>query len=184
MQIVTSSRTRGLSNEQKRVPRDSSLHREIERQLQDIQSTLSSDPDYQEAIHTYRKKIGKKGSRRLSREQLDENARREAAERGRCPLLGQRRKPKAEHDWKDEDPWKPGKRFKDSNRKPSYVIINLPAKQHRRVSRERIPVPVGEKWVHAGCNVFVRRDVYRCFTRVRDALAKQMNATFQGNWND
>jgi len=180
MQIVTAKRKPMNRNEFREIHHSIG---EIERQLKDIQSTLSSDPGYQEALRIS-KKVGKKGSRRLSQEQLDENARREAAEREFCPGRAKRRKPKTAHDWKDEDPWKPGKRSKNPNRKPSYVIINLPAKQHRKVNRKQIPVPVGEKWVHAGCNVFVRRDVYRCFTTVRDALAKQMDATFQGNWND
>ena len=156
---------------------------EIELQLREIRATLLSDPDYQEAIRMSKKKVGKKRYRQTPQEKLDENTQRDV-EQASCPGNGKRRKPKKKRNWKDGDPWKPSKRFKDSNRKPPYVIINLPAKQHRKVNRERIPVPIGERWVHAGCNVFVRRDVYRCFTRVRDVLAKQMNATFQGNWND
>ena len=155
---------------------------EIELHLQDIHAIIDSDPEFQEAIRVS-KKTGKKGSRRLSREQLEENARREDAAHASCPGKGKRRKPKKRHDWKAEDPWKAPNR-KDSRRKPPYVIINLPAKQHRKANRERTPVPVGEKWVHAGCNVFVRRDVYQCFTTVRDALSKQMSASFEGNWND
>ena len=145
---------------------------EIERQLQDIQSTLVNDPEYREVVRQETTHISKKTGKK-----------REATAQENPPKKKQR-KAKKVRDWRDEDPCDPGTRFKDSKRKPPYVIINLPAKQHRKVYRDRTPVPIGEKWVHAGCNVFVRRDVYRCFTRVRDALADQMNATFQGNWND
>ena len=145
---------------------------EIERHLCDIHSTLASSPDFKE-ITRLSKKVGKKGGRRPA---SDHAAGRKA------PKKGKRRK---RRDWKDgDDPWDPEIRFRDSKRKPPYVIINLPAKQHRKANRERLPVPVGENWVHAGCNVFVRRDVYQCFTTVRDALSKQMSASFEGNWND
>ena len=145
---------------------------EIERHLQDIHSTLASDPEYKE-ITRPSKKVGKKRARRLPPDH---------AVTHKVPK--KRRKAKR-RDWKDgDDPWDPDVRFRDSRRKPPYVIINLPAKEHRKANRERIPIPVGEKWVHAGCNVFVRRDVYQCFTRVRDALSKQMSASFEGNWND
>ena len=145
---------------------------EIERHLCDIHSTLASNPDFKE-ITRLSKKVGKKGARRLPADH---------AAAHKPPRKGKRRK---RRDWKDgDDPWDPEVRFRDSKRKPPYVIINLPAKQHRKANRERLPVPVGEKWVHAGCNVFVRRDVYQCFTTVRDALSKQMSASFEGNWND
>ena len=147
---------------------------EIERHLQDIHSTLASDPEFKEIIRLS-KKVGKKGSRRLPPDH---------AEARQAPPDKRQKAKKKRRDWKDEDPWDPEVRFKDSRRKPPYVIINLPAKEHRKVNRERTPVPVGEKWVHAGCNVFVRRNVYKCFTRVRDALSKQMSASFEGNWND
>ena len=147
---------------------------EIERHLCDIHSTLASNPDFKEIIRLV-KKVGKKGGHRLSPDQAEPHKSQHSKAKGK----------KKKRDWKyGDDPWDPKVRFRDSRRKAPYVIINLPAKQHRRVNRERIPVPVGQKWVHAGCNVFVRRDVYRCFTRVRDALSKQMNASFEGNWND
>lgn len=149
---------------------------EIERHLCDIHATLASDPEFKEITRLSAKKVGKKGARRLS----PDHAASHKTPKGK----GKKRRKAKRRDWKDRDPWDPGVRFKDSRRKPPYVIINLPAREHRKANRERFPVPVGEKWVHAGCNVFVRRDVYRCFTRVRDALAKQMNASFEGNWND
>ena len=145
---------------------------EIERHLCDIHSALASDSEFQEITRLSAKKAGK-GARRLP---SDHAASHKAPKK--------RRKAKR-RDWKDgDDPWDPDVRFRDSRRKPPHVIINLPAKEHRKANRERIPIPVGEKWVHAGCNVFVRRDVYRCFTTVRDALSKQMQASFEGNWND
>ena len=147
---------------------------EIERHLQDIHSTLASDSRVSGDHTAFCQEGREEGSsptcllitRNLTR------LRRNAARPRR-------------RDWKDgDDPWDPNVRFRDSRRKPPYVIINLPAKEHRKANRERIPIPVGEKWVHAGCNVFVRRDVYQCFTRVRDALSEQMSASFEGNWND
>ena len=152
---------------------------EIESHLQDIHSTLASDPDFKEITRPMKKFGGKKFGRKKARLSPDHT------ETGKAPgKKGKRRKDK-KRDWKDGDaPWDPGVRFRDSRRKPPYVIINLPAKQHRKVNRERIPVPVGQKWVHAGCNVFVRRDVYQCFTKVRDVLSEQMSASFEGNWND
>ena len=147
---------------------------EIERHLADIHSTLASNPEFKEIT-----RLSKKALRKKSRRPSPDHATSHEAPDAK----GGRRKAR-KREWKDEDPWEPGRRFKDSRRKPPYVLINLPAKEHRKVNRERLPVPVGEQWVHAGCNVFVRRDVYRCFTRVRDALSKQMNASFEGNWND
>ena len=147
---------------------------EIERHLKDIHSILASEPEFKEPIR-YSKKTGRKKTQRLSPDH--------ATARQAPPKSERKRRKK--RDWKDgDDPWDPGVRFRDSKRKPPYVIINLPGKQHRKVNRERIPVPVGEQWVHAGCNVFVRCDVYRCFTTVRDALSTQMSASFEGNWND
>ena len=64
---------------------------------------------------------------------------------------------------------------------PRWKIIYPSDDASDRIGTKYARIPVGDKWVHAGCSVFVPRKVYRHFELVRKALSDRMDTLIQAD---
>ena len=136
---------------------------QIQNHLRDIYNFMRRDPNYREM---FRKKRGfrKKG--------IQSNRAESPAEERRwngCPRKGKRRrtpKHKRKANWVER---------MGSRKKLPKVRIVFPTESAKgEIDKHYAPVPVGNKWVHVGCFVFVPKKVYKHFELVRKALSDRM----------
>ena len=70
--------------------------------------------------------------------------------------------------------------------KPKVRVIHPSEDTSDQIGRKYARIPVGDKWVHAGCSVFVPKRVYKHFELVRRALSARMDTLIQadssGQW--
>ena len=130
---------------------------QIQSNLADLHSFLQRDPNYRSR---FRKK---KGFRR--RKKTPSEARRWNG----CPAKGKRKKTprhKRKSDWTE--------RMTNRKKLPEIQIVYPSKESTTEIYKQYAPVAVGDKWVHAGCFVFVPRRVYKNFELVRKTLSDRL----------